>query len=278
MSRDPNLISKHAKQNDANRTGLIVLTGIVMVVLLAAIAAETMDQRPEPLTKMLVIATLFLAWLFSNLVYAFHYTHLAYRAGKAGSCTGLDFPGTPEPVYWDFVYFAFTLGMTFQTSDVTVSDSGIRKFVRPALVRRVRVQHRRARLHDQRIGLGLGHNLDFAGLWHPASSRDDAAADDQRRAGESVQRDRLPKHDPATGRCPEEAAIFGRGEVARLPSCVGPGEDQSAAVDNKDATITHAHCPSGSAGRPTNGTSATHKTITVRDWKKLISNGSAASD
>jgi uncharacterized membrane protein len=129
QSRDPNLISKHAKQNDANRTGLIVLTGIVMVVLLAAIAAETMDQRPEPLTKMLVIATLFLAWLFSNLVYAFHYTHLAYRAGKAGSCTGLDFPGTPEPVYWDFVYFAFTLGMTFQTSDVTVSDSGIRKFV-----------------------------------------------------------------------------------------------------------------------------------------------------
>ena len=84
QSRDPNLISEHAKQNDANRTGLIVLTGIVMVVLLAAIAAETMDQRPEPLTKMLVIATLFLAWLFSNLGLAFHYTHLAYRAGKAG--------------------------------------------------------------------------------------------------------------------------------------------------------------------------------------------------
>jgi len=128
-SRDPRLISEHAKRNDANRTGLLLLTGIVMIVLLAAIAAETMDQRPEPLTKSLVIATLFLAWLFSNLVYAFHYTHLAYRGGKTDSCTGLDFPGTPHPVYWDFVYFAFTLGMTFQTSDVTISDSGIRKFV-----------------------------------------------------------------------------------------------------------------------------------------------------
>ena len=128
-SSDPALIRQHAKQNDANRGGLIALTGMVMVVLLASIAAETMDQRPEPLTKILVITTLILAWLFSNLVYAFHYTHLAYRAGKAASCTGLDFPGTPEPVYWDFVYFAFTLGMTFQTSDVTVSDSGIRRFV-----------------------------------------------------------------------------------------------------------------------------------------------------
>jgi len=128
-SRDPNLVRDHAKRNDANRPGLLLLTGIVMIVLLAAIAAETMDQRPEPLTKTLVIATLFLAWLFSNLVYAFHYTHLAYQGGKTTSCTGLDFPGTPNPVYWDFVYFAFTLGMTFQTSDVTISDSKIRKFV-----------------------------------------------------------------------------------------------------------------------------------------------------
>ena len=128
-SRDPDLVRRHAKQNDANRDELIALTGIVTVVLLAAIAAETMAQRPEPLTKMLVIATLLLAWLFSNLVYAFHYTHLAYRAGTSASCTGLDFPGTKQPLYWDFVYFAFTLGMTFQTSDVTISDSGIRKFV-----------------------------------------------------------------------------------------------------------------------------------------------------
>jgi Predicted membrane protein len=128
-SRDPALVREHAKQNDANRSGLILLTGIVMVVLLAAIAAETMKQRPEPLTKLLVVATLLLAWLFSNMVYAFHYTHLAYRGGTTASCTGLDFPDTPDPVYWDFVYFAFTIGMTFQTSDVTVSDSGIRRFV-----------------------------------------------------------------------------------------------------------------------------------------------------
>jgi uncharacterized membrane protein len=128
-SRDSGLVRDHAKQNDANRAGLVALTGIVMLVLLAAVGAETMSHRPEPLTKALVITTLLLAWLFSNLVCTFHYTHLAYRSRKNGDDSGINFPGTLKPVYWDFVYFAFTLGMTFQTSDVTISDSGIRRFV-----------------------------------------------------------------------------------------------------------------------------------------------------
>ncbi len=128
-SRDPRLVRDYAKQNDANRTLLLIINAIVMIALLAAIGAETMDRRPEPLTKLLVIATLILAWLFSNVVCAFHYTHLAYRDERRVADTGLDFPGTTEPVYWDFVYFAFTLGMTFQTSDVTIRDPQIRRFV-----------------------------------------------------------------------------------------------------------------------------------------------------
>ena len=128
-SRDSALVHEHARQNDANRTGLILFTVIVVIVLLAAVGAETMDKRPEPLTKMLVISTLLLAWLFSNLICTFHYTHLAYRGGNKATDSGINFPGTKTPVYWDFVYFAFTIGMTFQTSDVTISDARIRRFV-----------------------------------------------------------------------------------------------------------------------------------------------------
>jgi uncharacterized membrane protein len=128
-SRDSALVREHARQNDANRTGLILFTVIVVIVLLAAVGAETMDKRPEPLTKMLVISTLLLAWLFSNLICTFHYTHLAYRSGNKAGDSGINFPGTKTPVYWDFVYFAFTIGMTFQTSDVTISDAHIRRFV-----------------------------------------------------------------------------------------------------------------------------------------------------
>jgi uncharacterized membrane protein len=124
---DPEEIRAHAKANDANRTTLLILTGVVMLVLLIAVAAETTASSPQPATKMLVIVTLLLAWLFSNTVFALHYAHMSYGAGK--KCIGLDFPGDPEPVYWDFVYFAFTLGMTFQTSDVSISDARIRRVV-----------------------------------------------------------------------------------------------------------------------------------------------------
>lgn len=125
---DPREIERIARVNDANRTQLLVVTVIVMAVLLVAVAAETVGGRPEPLTKWLIVATLVIAWLFSNTVYALHYAHMAYVAPPAG-CAGFRFPGTAEPVYWDFVYFAFTCGMAFATSDVEVTDVRVRKVV-----------------------------------------------------------------------------------------------------------------------------------------------------
>ena len=120
-------IRAHARENDANRATLLAITFIVMVVLFAAIATETLRHSPEPFTRILIVTTLAVAWVFSNTVYALHYAHLAY--GDEVQCRGLSFPGTDEPLYWDFVYFAFTLGMAFQTSDVTITDQRIRRIV-----------------------------------------------------------------------------------------------------------------------------------------------------
>jgi uncharacterized membrane protein len=106
----------------------LALTRIVVAVLLIAIAAETIGHNPEPFTKTLIIATLALAWLFSNMVYALHYAHLAYMSPST-ECDGFEFPGTPQPVYWDFVYFSFTCGMAFATSDVQITNERIRRVV-----------------------------------------------------------------------------------------------------------------------------------------------------
>jgi uncharacterized membrane protein len=125
---DPAVIQRIAEENDANRTVLLVLTGIVMAVLLIAVGSETVGRHTATLDKGLIIATLIIAWLFSNTVYALHYAHMAYVQPGSGCC-GFRFPGTDEPVYWDFVYFAFTCGMAFATSDVVVTDQRIRKVV-----------------------------------------------------------------------------------------------------------------------------------------------------
>jgi len=125
---DPAEIERIARLNDANRTVLLFITVLVMAVLLIAVAAETAGGHPEPVTKWLIVGTLVIAWLFSNTVYALHYAHMAYVAPPAG-CAGFHFPRTPEPVYWDFIYFAFTCGMAFATSDVEVTDVRVRKVV-----------------------------------------------------------------------------------------------------------------------------------------------------
>lgn len=120
-----------ACRNDANRVLLLLITGAVMLVILIAIASILMqrgDHHPRMLA--LVVGTLALSWVFSNTIYALHYAHMFYTEASDGSDSGgFEFPGTKEPDYWDFIYFAFCLGMTFQTSDVTVTDGRARRTV-----------------------------------------------------------------------------------------------------------------------------------------------------
>lgn len=126
---DAKSMRESAIRNDANRAGLLVITAIVMLVILVAVASElTARDAADPLKVALIIATLSLAWGFSNMVYALHYAHIYYTADPGGQdFGGIDFPGTKEPDYWDFTYFAFTLGMTFQTSDTDIRHRDIRR-------------------------------------------------------------------------------------------------------------------------------------------------------
>jgi uncharacterized membrane protein len=70
----------------------------------------------------LALLTIALSWVFVHLLFAVRYAH---EYGQAGG--GLDFPGDEEPAFGEFLYFAFTIGMTFQTSDVAVSKRLLRQ-------------------------------------------------------------------------------------------------------------------------------------------------------
>jgi uncharacterized membrane protein len=120
---------RHALENDANRPLLLAVTVAVSFVIMVTVGAELMGgEQLSALRKALVIVTLTLSWLFSNVIYALHYAHLYYRAADGGGDRGgIDFPGTKEPDYSDFVYFSFTLGMTFQTSDTDITSPTIRR-------------------------------------------------------------------------------------------------------------------------------------------------------
>ena len=127
---------RYADENDANRAVLLAFSGTILIVVLVAVAKE-LQGKTDLVAILISVATLVLAWLFSNMVYTLHYAHLFYsdagidagiNGGDGGKdAGGLDFPSCAEPDYWDFAYFAFTLGMTFQTSDVEITSRRVRK-------------------------------------------------------------------------------------------------------------------------------------------------------
>lgn len=127
----PAELRKAAARNDANRVTLLGLSFIVSLIVFAAILVE-LGQRDTLQTseKWLIAASLALVWLFANMVYTLHYSHLFYSAAEDGKdAGGLTFPGSNQPDFWDFTYFAFTLGVAVQTSDVEISSRHIRRVV-----------------------------------------------------------------------------------------------------------------------------------------------------
>ena len=129
---DAETMRAHAAQNDANRGLVLILTTVLALAVLAAIGGEMASARSgSDLAVFKLVATLLLIWLFANSVFALHYAHAWYLPDKktGGDAKGLVFPGTTTPTYGDFAYFAFTVGMTFQTSDVEITSPPLRRAV-----------------------------------------------------------------------------------------------------------------------------------------------------
>ncbi|GAA0743447.1 DUF1345 domain-containing protein [Dactylosporangium roseum] len=83
------------------------------VVTLPHIQTDAPDAAG--LARILVAANIFMSWLVLHAVYAELYAAKYYRDGG-----GLRFPGTDTPDYRDFAY---SIGMTFGTTDVEAGPS-----------------------------------------------------------------------------------------------------------------------------------------------------------
>jgi uncharacterized membrane protein len=61
------------------------------------------------------------------MMFTVHYADMFYSADADHA--PLLFPDTPEPVFWDFAYFSFTIAAACQTADVSTRQAGIRRVV-----------------------------------------------------------------------------------------------------------------------------------------------------
>jgi uncharacterized membrane protein len=134
----PEGMRRRAELEDEGRYTILVFSVTAAIAILITIVFELhgIKDLPPPLAALhvaLAAGTILLSWLFMNTIFALHYAHGYYGDADPSDdykpIGGLGFPGQPQPDYWDFMYFSFVIGMTFQVSDVQIEDHSLRRGV-----------------------------------------------------------------------------------------------------------------------------------------------------
>lgn len=120
---------RRADEIDETKWVVLIVTVGAGLVSLLALGAELIASKDAPdagLRAPLAIVSVALSWAFVHTVFGLFYAHEWHHGNKA-----LQFPeaNAREPDYFDFLYFSFVIGMTFQVSDVQTCNSGMRRVV-----------------------------------------------------------------------------------------------------------------------------------------------------
>ena len=127
-----------ARAARADDSGYVIL-GLILIAILSSFAAITglageVHEAPKAekhFYLLLAAVTLVVSWLVTQIVFTIHYAHLFYARNSDGSepLPPLNFPNEEHPDYWDFFYFATSIGATSQTSDVSIRTRTVRRLV-----------------------------------------------------------------------------------------------------------------------------------------------------
>lgn len=130
-------IKARAARRDDSRLAILTLILFAIVASFAAIAGLIVQAKQpdiEPSIKLflaiLAVGTLMVAWTVTQVTFTFHYAHDYYSPDPGSDAGyGLSFPGNEDPDYWDFLYFAMSIGAASQTSDVEIKSRALRRLV-----------------------------------------------------------------------------------------------------------------------------------------------------
>jgi uncharacterized membrane protein len=135
MHGDPSNTACRAAVEDPGRNAVLcVVLGSVVFGLAAAIVIlgrgpHVVNAHEKAIIYAVGLYAVLAGWALIHTMFTFRYAHLYYfDSDDDGSAQrGLIFPGTLDPNDYDFAYFSFVIGMTFQVSDVAIKDSGVRR-------------------------------------------------------------------------------------------------------------------------------------------------------
>jgi len=125
-------IKARAARQDEGAAAILVIACLAASASIAAIGVQLAELGSVPAgTRGLHLAlggiTILCSWTLLHAFFTLHYAEAYYASAAGEPC--LDFPGKADPDYVDFLYFAYTIGCTSQTSDVAVTTRDARAIV-----------------------------------------------------------------------------------------------------------------------------------------------------
>jgi len=71
------------------------------------------------------LASIIISWATVHMLYALRYAAMYYSDPEGG----IDFNSDDKPQFSDFLYMAYTVGMTYQIADTDIKTAAFRKVV-----------------------------------------------------------------------------------------------------------------------------------------------------
>lgn len=136
----PEAMRQRAAENEPSHATMLSLAAVAFLAVLIAVVCQLGSGPLNRAQLALTSLTLITAWLFGNVLFAIHYAHAYYLEGNDPDASGTpvrgglafhhDGKGTETaPDFWDFTYFAFSIGTTTGATDVEVTGRTMRRVV-----------------------------------------------------------------------------------------------------------------------------------------------------
>ena len=123
----PVVMLRRAERQSYGKVTVVILSTVTIGVVFLALHDELRAGKAQAtLSALFAGLSIVLAWLLLATNFAHEYAH-RYVLSQHINQAGLLFPNTPEPNYWDFMYFSLILSMACQTADVQITDGRMRR-------------------------------------------------------------------------------------------------------------------------------------------------------
>ncbi len=123
----PAVMRRRAERQIYGKWTVVILSVITIGMVLLALHDELRAGKAQAAHSVIFAGvSIVLSWLLLATNFAQEYAH-EYALNRHINEGGLLFPNTPEPEYWDFMYFSLILSMACQTADVQITNGRMRR-------------------------------------------------------------------------------------------------------------------------------------------------------